>query len=105
MRVAERVVQKRVALAFAHLCSPDDLRTIFIDNNGMSHPLYLNHTFHGVFLHRNLYCLYIYVDFEFADIYNIIKQGWSCFLGFLALLPINSSLMLLWLCISWPTKP
>ncbi|KAL6293382.1 hypothetical protein ACE6H2_001524 [Prunus campanulata] len=48
MRVAERVVQKRVALAFAHLCSPDDLRTIFIDNNGMSHPLYLNHTFHGL---------------------------------------------------------
>ncbi|PQQ21652.1 ARM REPEAT PROTEIN INTERACTING WITH ABF2 [Prunus yedoensis var. nudiflora] len=35
MRVAERVVQKRVALAFAHLCSPDDLRTIFIDNNGL----------------------------------------------------------------------
>ncbi|KAM1171815.1 hypothetical protein ACFXTH_022138 [Malus domestica] len=38
MRVAERAVQRRVALAFAHLCSPDDLRTVFIDNNGMSHP-------------------------------------------------------------------
>ncbi|XP_070666582.1 ARM REPEAT PROTEIN INTERACTING WITH ABF2 isoform X2 [Malus domestica] len=35
MRVAERAVQRRVALAFAHLCSPDDLRTIFIDNNGL----------------------------------------------------------------------
>ncbi|KAM1171814.1 hypothetical protein ACFXTH_022138 [Malus domestica] len=35
MRVAERAVQRRVALAFAHLCSPDDLRTVFIDNNGL----------------------------------------------------------------------
>ncbi|XP_061989403.1 ARM REPEAT PROTEIN INTERACTING WITH ABF2-like isoform X2 [Rosa rugosa] len=35
MRVAERNVQRRVALAFAHLCSPEDLRTIFIDNNGL----------------------------------------------------------------------
>nr|WIV69098.1 PUCXE21 protein [Pyrus ussuriensis] len=38
----ERAVQRRVALAFAHLCSPDDLRTIFIDNNGMSHPLFIS---------------------------------------------------------------
>ncbi|XVF38170.1 hypothetical protein REPUB_Repub20aG0077300 [Reevesia pubescens] len=34
MRVAEKV-QRRVALALAHLCSPDDQRTIFIDNNGL----------------------------------------------------------------------
>lgn len=38
MRVAEKTVQRRVALALAHLCSPDDQRTIFIDNNGMSNP-------------------------------------------------------------------
>ncbi|KAH1096295.1 hypothetical protein J1N35_013216 [Gossypium stocksii] len=34
MRVAEKPVQRRVAFALAHLCSPDDQRTIFIDNNG-----------------------------------------------------------------------
>ncbi|KAK9287841.1 hypothetical protein L1049_016283 [Liquidambar formosana] len=34
MRVAEKAVQRRVALALAHLCSQDDQRTIFIDNNG-----------------------------------------------------------------------
>ncbi|TYH55673.1 hypothetical protein ES332_D09G251300v1 [Gossypium tomentosum] len=35
MRVAEKPVQRRVALALAYLCSPDDQRTIFIDNNGL----------------------------------------------------------------------
>ncbi|XWS09009.1 hypothetical protein CRYUN_Cryun40dG0048800 [Craigia yunnanensis] len=35
MRVAEKPVQRRVALALAHLCYPDDLRTVFIDNNGL----------------------------------------------------------------------
>ncbi|KAA8548612.1 hypothetical protein F0562_000296 [Nyssa sinensis] len=35
MRVAEKAVQRRVALALAHLCSPEDQRTIFIDNNGL----------------------------------------------------------------------
>ncbi|GMI71933.1 ARM repeat protein interacting with ABF2 [Hibiscus trionum] len=35
MRVAEKAVQRRVALALAHLCSPDDHRTIFIDNTGL----------------------------------------------------------------------
>lgn len=34
MRFAEEGVQRRVALAFAHLCSPNDRKTIFIDNNG-----------------------------------------------------------------------
>ncbi|KAG6597456.1 ARM REPEAT PROTEIN INTERACTING WITH ABF2, partial [Cucurbita argyrosperma subsp. sororia] len=32
MRVAEKAVQRRVSLALAHLCSPDDQRTIFIDS-------------------------------------------------------------------------
>ncbi|KAG6426891.1 hypothetical protein SASPL_111129 [Salvia splendens] len=36
MRAGERNVQKRVALALAHLCSSDDQRTIFIDNNGLA---------------------------------------------------------------------
>ncbi|GAA0161388.1 hypothetical protein LIER_17716 [Lithospermum erythrorhizon] len=35
MRVTESVIQTRVALALAHLCSPDDLKTVFIDNNGL----------------------------------------------------------------------
>ncbi|KAL6971508.1 hypothetical protein U1Q18_031187 [Sarracenia purpurea var. burkii] len=35
MRVAEKAVQRRVALALAHLCSAEDQRTIFIDNNGL----------------------------------------------------------------------
>ncbi|XP_052188436.1 ARM REPEAT PROTEIN INTERACTING WITH ABF2 [Diospyros lotus] len=35
MRVAEKTIQKRVALALAHLCSPEDQRTIFIDNSGL----------------------------------------------------------------------
>ncbi|TYJ20032.1 hypothetical protein E1A91_A09G233000v1 [Gossypium mustelinum] len=35
MRIAEKPVQRRVALALAFLCSPDDQRTIFIDNNGL----------------------------------------------------------------------
>ncbi|XP_047941930.1 ARM REPEAT PROTEIN INTERACTING WITH ABF2-like isoform X4 [Salvia hispanica] len=36
MRMGERNVQRRVALALAHLCSPDDQQTIFIDNNGLA---------------------------------------------------------------------
>ncbi|XXG79442.1 hypothetical protein AAC387_Pa09g0508 [Persea americana] len=35
MRDADKTIQRRVALALAHLCSPDDERTIFIDNNGL----------------------------------------------------------------------
>ncbi|KAK6164694.1 hypothetical protein DH2020_001558 [Rehmannia glutinosa] len=35
MRVGEKIVQRRVALALAHLCSADDQKTIFIDNNGL----------------------------------------------------------------------
>ncbi|KAK9057303.1 hypothetical protein SSX86_022138 [Deinandra increscens subsp. villosa] len=36
MRIAERPVQRRVALALAHLCSPDDQKSIFVDANGLS---------------------------------------------------------------------
>ncbi|XP_076934594.1 ARM REPEAT PROTEIN INTERACTING WITH ABF2-like [Bidens hawaiensis] len=36
MRMAERSVQRRVALSLAHLCSPDDQKTIFVDANGLS---------------------------------------------------------------------
>ncbi|ONH93589.1 hypothetical protein PRUPE_8G240700 [Prunus persica] len=35
MRAAEKPVQKRVALALAHLCNPGDQETIFIDNKGL----------------------------------------------------------------------
>ncbi|GMN48799.1 hypothetical protein TIFTF001_017961 [Ficus carica] len=35
MRVEDRIVQRRVASALAHLCSPGDQKTIFIDNNGL----------------------------------------------------------------------
>ncbi|KAG6438318.1 hypothetical protein SASPL_103255 [Salvia splendens] len=36
MRVGEKDIQRRVALALAHLCSPDDQKTIFIDKNGLT---------------------------------------------------------------------
>ncbi|CAH9133986.1 unnamed protein product [Cuscuta epithymum] len=35
MRVEDNVVQRRVALALAHLSSPEDHKTIFLDNNGL----------------------------------------------------------------------
>lgn len=35
LRVADRAVKRRVTLALAHLCAPDDCKTIFIDNNGL----------------------------------------------------------------------
>lgn len=35
MRMGDKIVQRQVALALAHLCSPEDQRSIFIDNNGL----------------------------------------------------------------------
>ncbi|XP_054818516.1 ARM REPEAT PROTEIN INTERACTING WITH ABF2-like isoform X2 [Prosopis cineraria] len=35
MRFGEKVVQRCVALALAHLCTPDDREFIFVDNNGL----------------------------------------------------------------------
>uniref|UniRef100_A0A6N2KM75 BTB domain-containing protein n=1 Tax=Salix viminalis TaxID=40686 RepID=A0A6N2KM75_SALVM len=35
MRVAERNIQRRVALALAYLCAPDDRKVVFIDKNGL----------------------------------------------------------------------
>lgn len=35
MRLLDRVFQRRIALALAHLCSWEDLRMIFIDSNGL----------------------------------------------------------------------
>uniref|UniRef100_A0A3Q7H5S6 BTB domain-containing protein n=1 Tax=Solanum lycopersicum TaxID=4081 RepID=A0A3Q7H5S6_SOLLC len=35
MHVGEKVIQRRVALVLAHLCSPDDQKMIFIDNGGL----------------------------------------------------------------------
>lgn len=39
MRIEEKLIQRRITLALAHLCSPEDQRTIFIDNNGVHNPL------------------------------------------------------------------
>ncbi|KAK4257311.1 hypothetical protein QN277_006914 [Acacia crassicarpa] len=36
MRFRKKVVQRNVALALAHLCSPDDQKFIFVDNNGLA---------------------------------------------------------------------
>ncbi|XP_064950874.1 ARM REPEAT PROTEIN INTERACTING WITH ABF2-like [Musa acuminata AAA Group] len=36
MRVGEKAVQRRIALALAHLCSPEDQRTVFIDDDGLN---------------------------------------------------------------------
>lgn len=58
MRVGEKAVQRRVALALAHLCSPDDQRTIFIDNNGMSHSVF-SPSVNSSFWEHNLTHLYI----------------------------------------------
>ncbi|RDY00397.1 Arm repeat protein with ABF2, partial [Mucuna pruriens] len=35
MRSEEEVVQRRIAIALAYLCSPNDRKTIFINNNGL----------------------------------------------------------------------
>ncbi|KAG5403420.1 hypothetical protein IGI04_009539 [Brassica rapa subsp. trilocularis] len=35
MRISEKSIQRRVGLALAHFCSPEDQRTIFIDENGI----------------------------------------------------------------------
>ncbi|CAN6811782.1 unnamed protein product [Brassica oleracea] len=35
MRISEKSIQRRVALALAHFCLPEDQRTIFIDENGI----------------------------------------------------------------------
>ncbi|XP_076923258.1 ARM REPEAT PROTEIN INTERACTING WITH ABF2-like [Bidens hawaiensis] len=32
---ADKVIQRRISLALAHLCSPGDLKTVFVDNNGI----------------------------------------------------------------------
>ncbi|KAK1373024.1 ARM REPEAT PROTEIN INTERACTING WITH ABF2-like [Heracleum sosnowskyi] len=35
MRVADKSVQGRIALALSHLCSPDDKKSIFVDSSGI----------------------------------------------------------------------
>ncbi|KAL0736001.1 hypothetical protein Bca4012_012211 [Brassica carinata] len=35
MRSTEKTIQRRIALAFAHLCDPKDGKLIFVDNNGI----------------------------------------------------------------------
>ncbi|KAG8473921.1 hypothetical protein CXB51_033676 [Gossypium anomalum] len=50
MRTAAKAVQKRVALALAHLCAPNDRKTIFVDNNGIA-AFYFNCHHSFLFLH------------------------------------------------------
>lgn len=50
MRTAAKAVQKRVALALAHLCAPNDRKTIFVDNNGIA-VFYFNCHHSFLFLH------------------------------------------------------
>ena len=52
MRVAEKAVQRRVALALAHLCSPDDQRTIFINNCGTFLALLVRKVIEGIRLQK-----------------------------------------------------
>lgn len=66
MRVGDKIIQRRVALALAHLCSPHDQKKIFIDKNGtllpkhsqcMFHvPLHLNFVQHNSWIHLQLRC-------------------------------------------------
>nr|GFC74260.1 hypothetical protein [Tanacetum cinerariifolium] len=35
MHNADKVVQRRIVLSLAHLCSPDDQEAVFVDNNGL----------------------------------------------------------------------
>jgi ABC-type branched-subunit amino acid transport system permease subunit len=60
MRVAEKAVQRRVALALAHLCSPDDQRAIFINNSGMSYSYYLHAMFN--FRKKKNLTIFIYLS-------------------------------------------
>lgn len=43
MRVSEKAVQTKVALAFAHLCAPGDQNTIFIHSSGTDNLAFLKH--------------------------------------------------------------
>jgi hypothetical protein len=50
-------VQRRVALALAHLCAPEDQRAIFIDNNGSNFATAENCTFSFPF-----YCMVFFMN-------------------------------------------
>ncbi|PWA58123.1 ARM REPEAT PROTEIN INTERACTING WITH ABF2 [Artemisia annua] len=47
MHNAEKIVQKRIALALAHFCSPDYHEAIFVDNNGLDLLLELIQSVHS----------------------------------------------------------
>ena len=89
MRVGEKTIQRQVALALAHLCSPEDQRSIFIDNNGMSC------TWSWMYLK---FILFIWISsFSTIDVmFYCFFQGWNCFLGFSNLRTQSSSMMVLW---------
>lgn len=64
MRDADKNIQRRVALALAHLCSPDDERTIFIDNNGISSYIYSVVQIPSVLMHLRGRLFYILLFYQ-----------------------------------------
>ncbi|KAI7755493.1 hypothetical protein M8C21_031667 [Ambrosia artemisiifolia] len=44
---ADKIVQRRISMALAHLCSPNDQKTIFVDNNGIEILLELLESVHS----------------------------------------------------------
>ncbi|PWA58121.1 ARM repeat protein interacting with ABF2 [Artemisia annua] len=47
MHNAEKIVQRRIVLALAHLCSPEDQEAVFVDNNGLDLLLELLQSVHS----------------------------------------------------------
>lgn len=94
MRVGEKSVQRRVALALAHLCAPEDQSSVFIDNNGKQFckrwKLYI---FISILLYGVLY------EFKFWVI-----QVSTCFLIFLFPWVQNINKMAQQHYTNWPTK-
>lgn len=73
MRIGEKFVQRRVAMALAHLCSPDDRKAIFIDNNGKSPFLVLSLLVSICFSNQP------YGNLRFAICVDFVSQDLSCF--------------------------
>ncbi|KAF8050925.1 hypothetical protein N665_1854s0008 [Sinapis alba] len=58
MRTTEKTIQRRIALALAHLCDPKDGKLIFVDNNGIEfllELLYLSSMKHQKYSSRALF--------------------------------------------------
>lgn len=100
MRTAAKAVQKRVALALAHLCASNDRKTIFVDNNGIS-VFYFNCYHSFIFLHID-YCEQFFLLFFLSRLRYLTAslwapvnffQDWSCYWAFLSLKVLSSKKM------------